>query len=70
MRFLRSPSTLALLGLALWAAVSAVLLSEYLYRGVTVTWDESSYLFQAHHFASGKIKDPYPEILVEELSRG
>jgi hypothetical protein len=70
MRILRSPSTLALLGLALLAAISGAILSEHLYRGATVTWDESSYLFQAHHFASGKIKDPYPEMLAEELSRG
>ncbi|MDE0838900.1 MAG: hypothetical protein OSB41_07590, partial [Kiritimatiellae bacterium] len=69
-RFIRTPSTLALLGLALLAAISGAFLSEHVYRGATVTWDESSYLFQAHHFASGKIKDPYPGILAEELGRG
>lgn len=58
----RVSSRSAILGFALLAALFAFLATRQIYRFAPVTSDENSYLFQAHAFAEGRLRRPYPEL--------
>lgn len=53
-------SSKATLAAGILAAVLSWWIGEAVFHQLPVTADERSYLFQAHHFAEGRLKDPAP----------
>ncbi|MDA1045052.1 MAG: hypothetical protein O3C57_07495 [Verrucomicrobia bacterium] len=67
--FFKRPEIWLLLLLGLASAITGWFVGKSVYCSATITWDESSYLFQSYIFSEGKVKRPAPE-LAEELERG